>query len=297
MPRLGPRRRWHRSIGTGRGKESRATTFVGATARAGSGVGRSHVVGTRSASGSSRSGRASSGSSMTLRQSASVTSLPGGSRGTSVACGRQPSSGRRSRCVGSTGLSRYYVEEITAARVEEIVMAGGSRQGQIALRLIKMALSDARVRGQQVHEPIFAIRPPRHETRDPRFLTWAEVEELASYCREHRLIVVAALTGLRRGELFALTAANVDLDGATITVAATGDGGKVGRPKGGEGAARPRRARMVELLEEQLVERVPNGGDLVFPSPRGEMWDGSNFRDADLQPGKEAGGAGRDDLP
>ena len=61
------------------------------------------------------------------------------------------------------GLSRYYVEEITAARVEEIVMAGGSRQGQIALRLIKMALSDARVRGQQVHEPI--LRSGRRDTR------------------------------------------------------------------------------------------------------------------------------------
>ena len=101
-------------------------------------------------------------------------------------------------------LSRYYVEEITAARVEEIVMMGGTRQGQIALRLMKRVLSDARARGQRVHEPVFAIEPPRHETRDPRFLTWAEVEELASYCREHRLIVVAALSGLRRGELFAL---------------------------------------------------------------------------------------------
>jgi hypothetical protein len=32
-------------------------------------------------------------------------------------------------------LSRYYVEEITATRVEEIVMAGCTRQGQISLRL------------------------------------------------------------------------------------------------------------------------------------------------------------------
>jgi integrase len=128
-------------------------------------------------------------------------------------------------------LSRYYIEEITASRVEEIVMAGGSRQGQISLRLMKRVLTDARSRGQRVHEAISAIEPPRHETRDPRFLTWAEVEELASYCREHRLIVAAALTGLRRGELFALTASNVDLGGAAITVAVTGDGGRVGRPK------------------------------------------------------------------
>lgn len=96
-------------------------------------------------------------------------------------------------------LRRYYVDEVTAERVEQLVMVGGSRQGQIALRLIKKVLSDARARGQRVDEPVFAIPPPRHESRDPRFLTWAEVEELASYCREPRLIIVAALSGLRRG--------------------------------------------------------------------------------------------------
>jgi integrase len=184
-------------------------------------------------------------------------------------------------------LARHSVEEVTAARVEEIVMAGGSRQGQIALRLIKSLLKDARARGQRVHETVFTVVPPRHETRDPRFLTWAEVEELASYCREHRLIVVAALSGLRRGELFALTAANVDLGGSTITVAATGDGGKVGRPKGGKVRRVYVEGRVVELLAEQLRERVPNGYDLVFPSPQGEMWGGSNFRARVFNPAKK----------
>ena len=183
-------------------------------------------------------------------------------------------------------LSRYYVEEITAARVEEIVMMGGTRQGQIALRLMKRVLSDARARGQRVHEPVFAIEPPRHETRDPRFLTWAEVEELASYCREHRLIVVAALSGLRRGELFALTASNVDLERAAITVAATGDGGTVGRPKGGKVRRVHVEGRVVDLLAEQLRERVSSAGDLVFPTPRGVMWDGSNFRERVFDPAK-----------
>jgi len=133
---------------------------------------------------------------------------------------------------------------------------------------------------------VFRIEPPRHETRDPRFLTWAEVEELASYCCEHRLIVVAALSGLRRGELFALTASRVDLEGAAITVAVTGDGGKVGRPKGGKVRRVHVERRVVELLAEQIRERVPNAGDLVFPSPRGEMWGGNNFRARVFNPAK-----------
>jgi len=184
-------------------------------------------------------------------------------------------------------LARFYVEEVTAGRVEEIVMAGGTRQGQIALRLVKKVLADAQARGQRVHEPVFAIEPPRHEERDPRFLTWAEVEELASYCRESRLIVVAALTGLRRGELFALTCGNVDLAGSSVTVAVTGDGGKVSRPKGGKVRRVHVERRVVELLAEQLHERVANEGDLVFPSPRGRMWEGSNFRDRVFNPAKK----------
>jgi integrase len=184
-------------------------------------------------------------------------------------------------------LSRHFVEDITAARVEEIVMAGGTRQGQISLRLIKRVLADARARGQRVHEPVFAIQPPRHESRDPRFLTWAEVEELASYCRERRLVVVAALSGLRRGELFALRASSVDLEGAAITVAATGDGGRVGRPKGGKVRRVYVEGRVVDLLAEQLRERVPSADDLVFPSSQGTMWDGSNFRERVFDPAKK----------
>ena len=195
---------------------------------------------------------------------------------------------REAQSLGRFGvLSRLYIEEVTAARVEEIVMAGGTRQGQISLRLIKRVLADARARGQRVHEPVFAIDPPRHEERDPMFLTWAEVEELASYCQEHRLIVVAALSRLRRGELFALTAAHVDLDGAAITVAATGDGARVGRPKGGRVRRVHVERRVVDVLAEQLRERVSNAGDLVFPTPRGAMWDGSNFRERVFDPAKK----------
>jgi integrase len=45
--------------------------------------------------------------------------------------------------------------------------------------------------------------------------------------------------------------------------------------------------RAVDLLAEQIRERVPNGDDLVFPSPQGAMWDGSNFRDRVFNPAKK----------
>ena len=42
--------------------------------------------------------------------------------------------------------------------------------------------------------------------------------------------------------------------------------------------------RVVDVLAEQLRERVPNAGKLVFPTPRGAMWDGSNFRERVFDP-------------
>lgn len=177
-------------------------------------------------------------------------------------------------------LSPLLVEEVTTARVEDLV-AGvartGPRQAQILLRLLKTVLGDARARGQRVDEAIAGIRPPRHVERVPRFLLWSEVEELGSYCRESRLVMVAALTGLRRGELFALTAEDVDLSSGEFVVSKTGNGGRVGPTKSG----RPRRVHLVplavELVEEQLRERPWSRDGLVFPSPHGEMWLGDNF--------------------
>lgn len=90
--------------------------------------------------------------------------------------------------------------------------------------------------------------------------------------------------------MFALTAAGVDLAGATITVSLTGDGENVGRPKGGKVRRVHVERRVVELLAEQMRERVPNAGDLDFPSPRAAMWEGSNFRHRVFNPAKKRAG-------
>jgi integrase len=115
-----------------------------------------------------------------------------------------------------------------------------------------------------------------------RFLSWPEVEELAANTREPygNLVQLAALTGLRQGELFALRASAIDFVTGIIAVTHTlTKGGEFERPK----TVASRRQidlsdRAQNLLREQLLARVPNELDLVFPSAEGFRTNADNFR-------------------
>jgi integrase len=99
-------------------------------------------------------------------------------------------------------LGRWRVHEIRAADVEDRIAFVGRRaprQAAIALQLLKQVLRSAEERGHRVDAAIFGLRPPRHEEREPRFLSWPEVERLASYCTEGRLVAFTALCGLAPG--------------------------------------------------------------------------------------------------
>jgi hypothetical protein len=76
-------------------------------------------------------------------------------------------------------LRRWRVNEIRAADVEDRIAAVGRRaprQASIALQLLKQVFRSAEQRGHRVDAAIFSLRPPRHEEREPRFLSWPEVE-------------------------------------------------------------------------------------------------------------------------
>jgi integrase len=101
-------------------------------------------------------------------------------------------------------LERWRLHEIRAADVEDqiaVVARRAPRQATMALRYVKQVLKNAQQRGHRIDPSILAIKPPRYEEREPRFLTWEEVQRLASLCVEGPLVVFAALTGLRQGEL------------------------------------------------------------------------------------------------
>jgi integrase len=112
-----------------------------------------------------------------------------------------------------------------------------------ALRVLRTALNAA-VRWRILdYNPASLVQMPRHERRRGVALTQAQTAALMAQVEGHRLEAlyhVVLTLGLRRGELIALQWADIDLNGATLTV------------QGGKTAA----ARRTLPLSAALVERL-----------------------------------------
>ena len=177
-------------------------------------------------------------------------------------------------------LGRWRVHEIRAAEVEDRITAVGRRaprQASIALQLLKQVFRSAQQRGHRVDAAIFEVRAPRHEEREPRFLMWSEVERLASYCAEGRLVVFAALTGLRQGEVFGFRRSDLDLASRIVRVERSSRAGAFAPTKSGRKRVVHLTLVASEIAAEQLSSREGGPHDLVFPSPAGRMWRKDNF--------------------
>src|SRR6266498_2846741 len=182
------------------------------------------------------------------------------------------------------------LDEIRPAAVEDHVAAlarRAPRQAELVLRVLKQVLANAKERGHVVDEGVFRVKAPRRDQPEMRFLDWHEVDELAAntVAPYGNLVVLAALTGLRQGELFALRDRNVDLDAMTVQVEHGAYQGELVPVK-----TRASRRRVdlsgtaAHVLRRQLLARKPNDLGLVFTSPRGEILNDDNFRHRVFRP-------------
>jgi len=183
------------------------------------------------------------------------------------------------------GFRAIRLDRITTAALEDaisVIAERAPRQAQIALATIKLALENARARGQTIDPGLPTIAAPKGEEREPIFLTWKQVLELASWMPEQisRIVPVAALTGAREGELFALRADDVDFTDETMLVVITA-GYRRGQTKTRASKRTIDLAPLAaQLLREQLLARWHTGGGLVFPAPEGGIWGATTSRHA-----------------
>ena len=153
-----------------------------------------------------------------------------------------------------------------------------------AYQILSRALRAAELDGMIARSPLLGIVLPKIEHSSMRFLDPQEVVELADTIdpRFRVLVLTAAGTGLRWGELAALDLSHLNLLRRTATVdcTLTEVGGQVSRSAPKTATAR-RTVSLSEFLVAELEEhlaRHPDPDSFVFSSPAGGPLRRNNFR-------------------
>jgi integrase len=135
-----------------------------------------------------------------------------------------------------------------------------------------------------VRTPARGITLPRLPDREMRFLTADEVETLAAAADRYRVLVLsAAYTGCRFGELAGLRISRLDLLRRRLTVAETLSEVRNQRTLKAPKTAASRRLIalprfLTRLLAEHLAAVPPGNDGFVFQAPQGGPLSRSNFR-------------------
>ncbi len=205
--------------------------------------------------------------------------------------GRAASAIKRNECTAKHlgPLRDRLVRELTRHECEDLLLEladSHPREAQLATTLLKAALKAARERGQVVNPAILGIVPPSHEAREPRILTLAELDVFCSWLPPAyaRLVRVAAVTGMRRGELLGLEDTNVHLDEGRVWV-------RRGKTKSARRFV-DLPGEAVQAIREQLIAR-PRGAVLVWPNGAGRALNPDNVMHRHFRPAAVAGGFGR----
>ena len=171
------------------------------------------------------------------------------------------------------------------------------------LRILRNALNSAMRLELISQNPTAAIKFPKVVRRDIHPLEPEQCRDLFSACQADRIgdiIVLAAMTGLRKGELFALEWSDVNLSERVITIRRTLEevSGKLKiketKSKAGRRAvvldevgANALKSRLAKAIAEGFeIEQVP----IVFPNTLGTHQRGSNFDRRTWHPIRKAAG-------
>jgi integrase len=148
-------------------------------------------------------------------------------------------------------------------------------------RVLSLILEHAVRAGRLPRNPVKGASLPRARRAEKRFLTHAQLQNLAIAAGHDRLIIeVLGYTGLRFGELAALRVCRVDLMRRRLEVAesVTEIQGRAvfGTPKTHHRRSVPFPRSLLEPLTELVAGRDPN--ELLFTGPGGGMLRVGNFR-------------------
>lgn len=186
-------------------------------------------------------------------------------------------------------LPRWGTVPVSAANVADVeawlsqLTASGLAASSVrhSYRVLSLILEHAVRAGRLPRNPVKGASLPRARRAEKRFLTHAQLQDLAIAADHDRLIIeVLGYTGLRFGEFAALRVCRVDLMRRRLEVAesVTEIQGKAvfGTPKTHHRRSVPFPRSLLEPLTELVAGRDPN--ELLFTGPGGGMLRVGNFR-------------------
>lgn len=184
---------------------------------------------------------------------------------------------------------RYKVKAITAESIEQFItsLLSATLAAQTAihyLRTLKLILKQGVIWGYLSRNPGEYVKPPRRTKKEIAFFSQEELNVLIERTiPEHKpMIATAVLTGMRRGELLALSWGDIDFLNHRIHIRHAISGRKLSEPKSRHSRRVINVPRgLAELLREhqlrQTVELEQNADNLVFPNQNGKLMDHSTL--------------------
>jgi integrase len=179
------------------------------------------------------------------------------------------------------------------AWVSDLVDAGtGVPTIENALGVLRMVLKDAADDGRLIRNPCEGINAPKRQHKSRAYLTHQQVEQLATAAREVDGLVVRLLayTGLRWGEMAALTVGSVDMLRRRLQITeavAEADGRLEWKPpKDHERRSVPFPAFLADELGGQMLGKGRD--DLVFMASKGGPLRVSHWRPRVFNPARDS---------
>jgi integrase len=175
------------------------------------------------------------------------------------------------RLIGNTALAK--LQPVMISQVYAKALKSGRRDGKGGLSartvlcmhaVLHQALAQA-VRWDLLgRNPADAVEPPKVERRQMNALDTDATATLVEAARSHRLhipVLLAVMTGMRRGEIAALRWKSIDLERGTLAVVASAEQTKDGAvrekpPKNGKGRAVELPALVVEELRRYRAQQA-----------------------------------------
>ncbi len=146
---------------------------------------------------------------------------------------------------------------------------------------ISMMWSSAKAWGYVVHDALHGVVLPKPRRVHRFFLSVEEIQRILAAAKEpfHTFYWLAAETGLRAGELCALTWDDIDFDRQLVHVRQSSWQGKLQEPKT-ETSVRSfaLSSQLLEHLRTRLLGWRPNQQRLIFATRNGSPWDGKKAR-------------------